>query len=149
MWTCPLTAGDRALRGRSAGHPGHLHWQRDLRGALDAPQVSPPCPRTARWEHWELADNPESRPGALETPGAGEGWGSGWGLDPSHSMPPFARSPHIDMGLDGVEIFTNASGSHHVLRKAHARVDLVTMATTKVGTGWGVGAFEHLGITRT
>lgn len=39
------------------------------------------------------------------------------------------------MGLDGVEIFTNASGSHHVLRKAHARVDLVTMATTKVGGG--------------
>ena len=39
------------------------------------------------------------------------------------------------MGLDGVEIFTNASGSHHVLRKAHARVDLVTMATTKVGAG--------------
>ncbi|XP_032345995.1 glutamine-dependent NAD(+) synthetase isoform X3 [Camelus ferus] len=43
------------------------------------------------------------------------------------------RSPHVDMGLDGVEIFTNASGSHHVLRKAHARVDLVTMATTKNG----------------
>ncbi|XP_042528516.1 glutamine-dependent NAD(+) synthetase isoform X3 [Dipodomys spectabilis] len=43
------------------------------------------------------------------------------------------HSPHIDMGLDGVEIFTNASGSHHVLRKAHARVDLVTMATTKNG----------------
>nr|XP_036867338.1 glutamine-dependent NAD(+) synthetase isoform X2 [Manis javanica] len=41
------------------------------------------------------------------------------------------HSPHVDMGLDGVEIFTNASGSHHVLRKAHARVDLVTMATTK------------------
>ncbi|XP_012876639.1 PREDICTED: glutamine-dependent NAD(+) synthetase isoform X2 [Dipodomys ordii] len=41
------------------------------------------------------------------------------------------HSPHIDMGLDGVEIFTNASGSHHVLRKAHTRVDLVTMATTK------------------
>lgn len=41
------------------------------------------------------------------------------------------------MGLDGVEIFTNASGSHHVLRKAHARVDLVTMATTKVGIGLG------------
>lgn len=46
-----------------------------------------------------------------------------------------AHSPHVDMGLDGVEIFTNASGSHHVLRKAHARVDLVTMATTKVGMG--------------
>ncbi|XP_062051654.1 glutamine-dependent NAD(+) synthetase isoform X2 [Lepus europaeus] len=43
------------------------------------------------------------------------------------------HSPHVDMGLDGVEIFTNASGSHHVLRKAHARVDLVTMATTKSG----------------
>uniref|UniRef100_A0A8C6QA80 Glutamine-dependent NAD(+) synthetase n=1 Tax=Nannospalax galili TaxID=1026970 RepID=A0A8C6QA80_NANGA len=43
------------------------------------------------------------------------------------------HSPHIDMGLDGVEIITNASGSHHVLRKAHARVDLVTMATTKNG----------------
>ncbi|KAM4848482.1 glutamine-dependent NAD(+) synthetase isoform X3 [Urocitellus parryii] len=41
------------------------------------------------------------------------------------------HSPHVDMGLDGVEIITNASGSHHVLRKAHARVDLVTMATTK------------------
>ncbi|KAM7087399.1 glutamine-dependent NAD(+) synthetase isoform 9-T10 [Molossus nigricans] len=37
------------------------------------------------------------------------------------------------MGLDGVEIFTNASSSHHVLRKAHTRVDLVTMATTKSG----------------
>ncbi|XP_057583904.1 glutamine-dependent NAD(+) synthetase isoform X6 [Hippopotamus amphibius kiboko] len=47
---------------------------------------------------------------------------------------PWSRSrPHVDMGLDGVEIFTNASGSHHVLRKAHARVDLVTMATTKNG----------------
>ncbi|XP_058518678.1 glutamine-dependent NAD(+) synthetase isoform X2 [Ochotona princeps] len=43
------------------------------------------------------------------------------------------HSPHVDMGLDGVEIFTNASGSHHVLRKAHARVDLVTVATTKNG----------------
>ncbi|XP_064348083.1 glutamine-dependent NAD(+) synthetase isoform X3 [Camelus dromedarius] len=43
------------------------------------------------------------------------------------------RSPHVDMGLDGVEIFTNASGSYHMLRKAHARVDLVTMATTKNG----------------
>ncbi|XP_044115920.1 glutamine-dependent NAD(+) synthetase isoform X2 [Neovison vison] len=43
------------------------------------------------------------------------------------------RSPHVDMGLDGVEIFTNASGSHHVLRKAHTRVDLVTTATAKNG----------------
>ncbi|XP_047374651.1 glutamine-dependent NAD(+) synthetase isoform X2 [Sciurus carolinensis] len=43
------------------------------------------------------------------------------------------RSPHVDMGLDGVEIITNASGSHHVLRKARARVDLVTTATAKNG----------------
>ncbi|XP_035119572.3 glutamine-dependent NAD(+) synthetase isoform X6 [Callithrix jacchus] len=43
------------------------------------------------------------------------------------------HSPHIDMGLDGVEIVTNASSSHHVLRKANTRVDLVTMATTKNG----------------
>ncbi|NXE68458.1 NADE synthetase, partial [Calcarius ornatus] len=42
------------------------------------------------------------------------------------------NSPHIEMGLDGVEIFTNSSGSHHVLRKAHARVDLVNSATAKV-----------------
>uniref|UniRef100_A0A2I3T6Y5 Glutamine-dependent NAD(+) synthetase n=2 Tax=Pan TaxID=9596 RepID=A0A2I3T6Y5_PANTR len=43
------------------------------------------------------------------------------------------HSPHIDMGLDGVEIITNASGSHHVLRKANTRVDLVTMVTSKNG----------------
>ncbi|KAJ7419368.1 Glutamine-dependent NAD(+) synthetase [Pitangus sulphuratus] len=43
------------------------------------------------------------------------------------------NSPHIDMGLDGVEIFTNSSGSHHVLRKAHTRVDLVNSATAKNG----------------
>ncbi|XP_051823182.1 glutamine-dependent NAD(+) synthetase isoform X2 [Antechinus flavipes] len=43
------------------------------------------------------------------------------------------HSPHIDMGLDGVEIFTNSSGSHHVLRKAHTRVELVNLATLKNG----------------
>ncbi|KAI1232782.1 hypothetical protein IHE44_0006623 [Lamprotornis superbus] len=43
------------------------------------------------------------------------------------------NSPHIEMGLDGVEIFTNSSGSHHVLRKAHTRVDLVNSATAKNG----------------
>ncbi len=36
------------------------------------------------------------------------------------------------MGLDGVEIFTNASGSHHELRKAYVRVDLIKSATAKV-----------------
>ncbi|EMP28143.1 Glutamine-dependent NAD(+) synthetase [Chelonia mydas] len=41
--------------------------------------------------------------------------------------------PHIEMGLDGVEIFTNSSGSHHVLRKAHTRVNVVNSATAKNG----------------
>lgn len=41
-------------------------------------------------------------------------------------------SPHILMGLDGVEIFTNSSGSHHELRKLHKRVDLIKDATSKV-----------------
>ncbi|XP_071329020.1 glutamine-dependent NAD(+) synthetase-like isoform X2 [Trachinotus anak] len=43
------------------------------------------------------------------------------------------RSPHVDMGLDGVEIFTNSSASHHELRKADQRVNLVRSATTKSG----------------
>ncbi|KAL4066030.1 hypothetical protein V8B97DRAFT_1864885 [Scleroderma yunnanense] len=42
-------------------------------------------------------------------------------------------SPHISMGLDGVEIFTNSSGSHHELRKLHTRVDLIKEATLKLG----------------
>jgi len=37
------------------------------------------------------------------------------------------------MGLDGVEIFTNGSGSHHELRKLNRRIDLIQMATSKVG----------------
>ena len=41
-------------------------------------------------------------------------------------------SPHIDMGLDGVEIFTNSSASHHELRKLNKRVDLIKEATAKV-----------------
>lgn len=36
------------------------------------------------------------------------------------------------MGLDGVEIFTNSSGSHHELRKLNTRVDLIREATAKV-----------------
>ncbi|KAF8909365.1 hypothetical protein CPB84DRAFT_1765955 [Gymnopilus junonius] len=42
-------------------------------------------------------------------------------------------SPHILMGLDGVEIFTNSSGSHHELRKLYRRVDLIKEATLKLG----------------
>lgn len=52
------------------------------------------------------------------------------------------------MGLDGVEIFTNASGSHHVLRKAHARVELVTAATSKVGVGLERRACVHTRLAR-
>lgn len=36
------------------------------------------------------------------------------------------------MGLDGVEIFTNSSASHHELCKADSRVTLVKAATIKV-----------------
>ncbi|TRZ01942.1 hypothetical protein DNTS_032275 [Danionella cerebrum] len=43
------------------------------------------------------------------------------------------RSPHIDMGLDGVEIFTNSSASYHELRKADKRVNLIKSATNKSG----------------
>jgi NAD+ synthase (glutamine-hydrolysing) len=37
------------------------------------------------------------------------------------------------MSLDGVEIFTNGSGSHHELRKLYTRVDLIKSATGKCG----------------
>uniref|UniRef100_A0A8C2IME4 Glutamine-dependent NAD(+) synthetase n=1 Tax=Cyprinus carpio TaxID=7962 RepID=A0A8C2IME4_CYPCA len=43
------------------------------------------------------------------------------------------RSPHVDMGLDGIEIFTNSSASYHELRKADHRVNLIKSATTKSG----------------
>uniref|UniRef100_A0A8C5F3B0 Glutamine-dependent NAD(+) synthetase n=1 Tax=Gadus morhua TaxID=8049 RepID=A0A8C5F3B0_GADMO len=43
------------------------------------------------------------------------------------------RSPHVDMSLDGVEIITNSSASHHELRKADARVNLIMSATHKCG----------------
>ncbi|KAI0825506.1 glutamine-dependent NAD(+) synthetase with GAT domain-containing protein [Irpex lacteus] len=42
-------------------------------------------------------------------------------------------SPHILMGLDGVEIFTNSSGSHHELRKLYRRIELMKEATLKLG----------------
>ncbi|CAD6906105.1 unnamed protein product [Tilletia controversa] len=43
------------------------------------------------------------------------------------------NSPHISMGLDGVEIFINSSGSHHELRKLYRRVELIKEATLKLG----------------
>lgn len=43
------------------------------------------------------------------------------------------NSPHIAMALDGVEIFTNSSGSHHELRKLDTRLELICEATRKCG----------------
>ena len=43
------------------------------------------------------------------------------------------RSTHIDMGLDGVEITVNGSGSYMELRKAYVAVELVRSATLKSG----------------
>jgi NAD+ synthase (glutamine-hydrolysing) len=43
------------------------------------------------------------------------------------------NSPHISMSLDGVEIFTNSSCSHHELRKLNKRLDLIKGATQKCG----------------
>ena len=51
------------------------------------------------------------------------------------------KSPHIDMGLDGVEIFVNGSGSYMELRKAYITVDLVSGATAKSG---GIYMFNNL-----
>ena len=43
------------------------------------------------------------------------------------------NSPHIGFGLDGIEIITNGSGSHHQLRKLNERIDLIRGATAKSG----------------
>ncbi|ESO04999.1 hypothetical protein HELRODRAFT_191543 [Helobdella robusta] len=44
-----------------------------------------------------------------------------------------AASRNIQLGMDGVEIITNASGSHHELRKAYVRVDIIKSTTLKAG----------------
>ena len=43
------------------------------------------------------------------------------------------NAPHIDLALNGVEIISNGSGSHHQLRKLNQRVDLIESATKKSG----------------
>ena len=43
------------------------------------------------------------------------------------------EAPHIAMSLDGVEIFSNGSGSHHTLRKLNRRIDLMRSAMSKCG----------------
>ncbi|TPX60523.1 hypothetical protein PhCBS80983_g01676 [Powellomyces hirtus] len=40
---------------------------------------------------------------------------------------------HAGQALDGVEIFTNSSGSHHEFRKLDTRIDLIRGATRKSG----------------
>jgi len=42
-------------------------------------------------------------------------------------------APHIDLALNGVEIISNGSGSHHQLRKLDKRMDLIQSATSKAG----------------
>ncbi|WEW54696.1 glutamine-dependent NAD(+) synthetase [Emydomyces testavorans] len=49
--------------------------------------------------------------------------------------------PHAHMGLNGVEIFTNSSGSHHNLRKLDQRVALILEATRKSG---GIYLYSNL-----
>ncbi|KAL4233249.1 Glutamine-dependent NAD(+) synthetase [Mactra antiquata] len=51
------------------------------------------------------------------------------------------QSRHVNMSLDGVEIIANSSGSHHELRKAYIRVDLIKSATLKSG---GIYVFSNL-----
>ncbi|GBG25937.1 Glutamine-dependent NAD+ synthetase [Hondaea fermentalgiana] len=43
------------------------------------------------------------------------------------------NSPHIHLGLSGVEILGNGSGSHFELRKLDKRIDLIRSATEKSG----------------
>lgn len=40
-------------------------------------------------------------------------------------------SPHIEMSLNGVSVFTNSSASHHELRKLDTRIQLLLEATRK------------------
>ena len=43
------------------------------------------------------------------------------------------NAPHIQYGLNGVEIFTNSSGSHFESRKQATRISLIVEATRMVG----------------
>lgn len=42
-------------------------------------------------------------------------------------------SPHTALGLNGIEIIANGSGSHHELRKLNKRIDLIRSASAKNG----------------
>ena len=45
----------------------------------------------------------------------------------------FIQRSHLNLALDGVEIITNSSGSHHQLRKVDKRIGLIQNATSKCG----------------
>lgn len=83
--------------------PRHRHWCRALWGAVHSKQV-----RFSR-------DTQEMKDCRIDI------------ISRSLSF-----SPHIAMGLDGVEIFINPSASHHELRKLYRRVELIKEATLKV-----------------
>lgn len=51
------------------------------------------------------------------------------------------KNPHVDYGLDGVEIIGNGSGSHHELRKLNTRLDLIQSASARNG---GVYLYSNL-----
>lgn len=51
------------------------------------------------------------------------------------------KNPHVDYGLDGVEIIGNGSGSHHELRKLNTRLDLIKSASARNG---GVYLYSNL-----
>lgn len=44
-----------------------------------------------------------------------------------------ANAPRIDLAFSGVEVFMNASGSHHQLRKLNLRIDSIKDATRLCG----------------
>ena len=43
------------------------------------------------------------------------------------------QNPHVQYGLDGVEIIANGSASHHELRKLNTRLNLIQNATARNG----------------
>lgn len=51
------------------------------------------------------------------------------------------NNPHVDYLLDGVEIISNSSGSHHELRKLDKRVQLIQNASARNG---GVYMYSNL-----
>lgn len=51
------------------------------------------------------------------------------------------KNLHVDFGLDGIEIVTNGSGSHHELRKLNDRLELIKNASKRNG---GVYIYSNL-----